>query len=218
MSEILTKPILVINKVDRLITELRLSPTEAYYHLLRLVEHVTSLMGSLFFTERAEQGLQWSDMANTAKIITYLELMIKPQHLKSKYSSNLFIAICPEWLPISTTTFRAIFAKVPDPIIAQSTRLPKILYTDSLDSIQAITHNDLERDLYAGRVDESSYLVAYVTQMFAIPTNEFPQFQVPSNEDHHSSISTSLNPLINESSIHKKNNSNQNASQYLKIL
>ncbi|MBW0573626.1 hypothetical protein O181_113341 [Austropuccinia psidii MF-1] len=93
-----------------------------------------------------------------------------------------------------------------------------MLYTESLHSIQAITHNDLERDLYAGRAYESSYVVAYVTQMFAIPTNEFPQFQVPSNDDHHSSISTSFNPSINQSSIHKKNNSNQNASQYLNIL
>ncbi|MBW0461252.1 hypothetical protein O181_000967 [Austropuccinia psidii MF-1] len=85
----------------------------------------------------------YDDMANTQKIITYLELKIKPQHLKSKYSSNLLIEICPEWLPISTTTFRAIFAKAPDPIISQSTRLPKMLYTDSLESIQAFTHNDL---------------------------------------------------------------------------
>ncbi|MBW0461255.1 hypothetical protein O181_000970 [Austropuccinia psidii MF-1] len=54
--------------------------------------------------------------------------------------------------------------------------------------------------------------------MFAIPTNEFPQLQVPSNDDHHSSISTSFNPSMNQPSIHEKNNSNQNASQNLNIL
>ncbi|MBW0480130.1 hypothetical protein O181_019845 [Austropuccinia psidii MF-1] len=289
------KPILVINKVDRLITELRLSPTEAYYHLLRLVEHVNSIMGSFFFTERVEQDLKWReameqskletksslkenfkesddqdiyfdpakgdvlfssaidnwsfsipkfasiwskklgikedklnsclwgdfffdpkskmvltkkqlngrtslkpmfvqfildnlwavyesvalnpDMAKTEKIIKSLELKIKPQDLKSKDSRNLVIAICSQWLPISTTTFRAIVAKVPDPIISQSTRLPKMLYPDLMDSSQAIPHNDLERDLYAGKADESSHVVAYVSKMFAIPTSELPQFQ-----------------------------------------
>ena len=34
------KPCLVINKVDRLITELRLSPTEAFYRLQQVLEQV----------------------------------------------------------------------------------------------------------------------------------------------------------------------------------
>lgn len=31
---------LVINKVDRLVTELQLTPTEAYYHLQQVLEQV----------------------------------------------------------------------------------------------------------------------------------------------------------------------------------
>lgn len=34
------KPCLVVNKVDRLITELKFSPTEAYYHLQQILEQV----------------------------------------------------------------------------------------------------------------------------------------------------------------------------------
>ena len=34
------KPCLVLNKVDRLITELKYSPTEAYYHLQQILEQV----------------------------------------------------------------------------------------------------------------------------------------------------------------------------------
>lgn len=34
------KPCLVVNKVDRLITELKYSPTEAYYHLQQILEQV----------------------------------------------------------------------------------------------------------------------------------------------------------------------------------
>ena len=32
------KPILVVNKIDRLATELRMSPIEAYHHLAQLLE------------------------------------------------------------------------------------------------------------------------------------------------------------------------------------
>lgn len=47
--------------MDRLITELRLTPTEAYYHLVRLVEQVNAVMGSFFFTQRMEQDLKWRE-------------------------------------------------------------------------------------------------------------------------------------------------------------
>lgn len=49
------KPILVINKLDRLITELKLSPSEAYHHLQRIVEDVNAVVGSFYSSERMEQ-------------------------------------------------------------------------------------------------------------------------------------------------------------------
>ncbi|KNZ45403.1 hypothetical protein VP01_815g6 [Puccinia sorghi] len=290
------KPILVINKVDRLIVELRLSPTEAYYHLVRLVEQVNAIMGSFFFTDRIEQDLRWREAAEqsqleskptpekpftetddqdiyfdptkgdvifssaidnwsfniasfahiwskklgiekaklesclwgdfffdpkskkvlskkqaslkgsslkpmfvqfvldnlwavydsvvlnpdttkTEKIIQSLGLKIRLQDLKSKDSKNLLLAICSQWLPISNTTFRTIVAKVPDPITSQSRRLPKMLYPDLPDTTQATPHNNIERDLYAGRSDDSSHVVIYVSKMFAVPISELPQFQ-----------------------------------------
>ncbi|KAL2311779.1 GTPase Ria1 [Schizosaccharomyces pombe] len=45
------KVILVINKMDRLITELKLSPIEAHYHLLRLVEQVNAVIGTFYTGE-----------------------------------------------------------------------------------------------------------------------------------------------------------------------
>ena len=42
------RPLLVINKMDRLITELKLSPNEAYHHLSRLIEQVNAVMGSFY--------------------------------------------------------------------------------------------------------------------------------------------------------------------------
>lgn len=55
------KPILVINKFDRLITELKLAPTEAYHHLARLIEQVNAVMGDFFASERMEDDLRWRE-------------------------------------------------------------------------------------------------------------------------------------------------------------
>lgn len=55
------KPLLVINKIDRLITELRMSPGEAYVHLVKLVEQVNAVIGSFFQGERMEEDLLWRE-------------------------------------------------------------------------------------------------------------------------------------------------------------
>ncbi|KAF8644511.1 hypothetical protein AX16_008388 [Volvariella volvacea WC 439] len=55
------RPILVINKFDRLITELKLAPVEAYHHLARLIEQVNAVMGSFFASERLEDDLRWRE-------------------------------------------------------------------------------------------------------------------------------------------------------------
>ena len=55
------KPLLVINKMDRLITELKLSPREAYTHLSKLLEQVNAIMGSFALGERMEDDLRWRE-------------------------------------------------------------------------------------------------------------------------------------------------------------
>ncbi|KAI0770366.1 translation elongation factor 2 [Fomes fomentarius] len=55
------RPILVINKFDRLVTELKLSPIEAYHHLSQLIEQVNAVMGSFFASERMEDDLRWRE-------------------------------------------------------------------------------------------------------------------------------------------------------------
>ncbi|MCJ1308945.1 Cytoplasmic GTPase/eEF2-like protein (ribosomal biogenesis) [Agyrium rufum] len=55
------KPILVINKMDRLITELKMTPAEAYSHLSKLLEQVNAVLGSFFQGERMEEDLQWRE-------------------------------------------------------------------------------------------------------------------------------------------------------------
>lgn len=55
------KPLLVINKMDRLITELRMSPGEAYIHLSKLLEQVNAVLGSFFQGERMNEDLNWRE-------------------------------------------------------------------------------------------------------------------------------------------------------------
>lgn len=55
------KPLLVINKIDRLITELKMSPGEAYTHLSKLLEQVNAVVGSFLLGERMEEDLKWRE-------------------------------------------------------------------------------------------------------------------------------------------------------------
>ncbi|KAF2148257.1 P-loop containing nucleoside triphosphate hydrolase protein [Myriangium duriaei CBS 260.36] len=55
------KPLLVINKMDRLVTELKMTPAEAHTHLKRLIEQVNAVMGSFFQGERMENDLRWRE-------------------------------------------------------------------------------------------------------------------------------------------------------------
>jgi ribosome assembly protein 1 len=55
------KPLLVINKMDRLITELKMTPGEAYIHLCKLLEQVNAVLGSFFQGERMEEDLNWRE-------------------------------------------------------------------------------------------------------------------------------------------------------------
>lgn len=55
------KPLLVINKMDRLVTELKMTPAEAFVHLSKLLEQVNAVLGSFFQGERMEEDLNWRE-------------------------------------------------------------------------------------------------------------------------------------------------------------
>ncbi|OAP62834.1 hypothetical protein AYL99_02061 [Fonsecaea erecta] len=55
------KPLLVINKIDRLVTELKMTPAEAYSHLERVLEGVNAVIGGFFQGERMEEHLMWRE-------------------------------------------------------------------------------------------------------------------------------------------------------------
>lgn len=55
------KPLLVINKMDRLVTELMMTPEEAYSHLSKLLEQVNAVLGSFYQGDRMEEDLNWRE-------------------------------------------------------------------------------------------------------------------------------------------------------------
>jgi ribosome assembly protein 1 len=65
------KPLLVINKVDRLVTELKMSPVEAYSHLGRVLEGVNAVIGGFFQGERMEEDLLWRERADEKRQQTW---------------------------------------------------------------------------------------------------------------------------------------------------
>ncbi|GBE84885.1 Ribosome assembly protein [Sparassis crispa] len=294
------RPILVINKFDRLITELKLSPTEAYFHLSRLIEQVNAVMGGFFAGDRMEDDLRWREErerrltakneshaaevvatvndadefqekddediyfapergnvvfasaidgwgfrigkfahlyavklgmkeANlrtvlwgdfyldpkTKRVISYkhlrgrvlkplfvqfvleniwavydavilnpnpdkitkivdaLNLKIPPRDLKSKDSRQLLSTVFSQWLSLSTCIIQTIVDIVPPPPVAQSTRIPKMLYPDAYEV--TVAKNKIERDLYACNAGEDAYVEAFVSKMFAVPAKELPK-------------------------------------------
>ncbi|GAA5969995.1 hypothetical protein JCM3765_007272, partial [Sporobolomyces pararoseus] len=291
------KPILVINKLDRLITELKLSPEEAYHHLQRIIEDVNAVVGSFYSSERMEQDYKrpnntktdrendgaaaesfeerddaslyfdpvqgnvlfasaidgwafriskfaklystklgmsvkilekvlWGDWyldvknkrvlnrkkmeqsggkklkplfvqfileniwaaydavvlnnnpVKVDKIVASLGTKVRPQDLRAKDSRNLLLTIFSQWLPLAPSTFSTIVDKIPNPALAQSFRIPRMLHPELGHLEESIEpRNKLEKDLYKGSLEPDSFKVAYVSKMFAVRKEDLPENQ-----------------------------------------
>ena len=52
------RPCLVLNKIDRLISELKYTPMEAHIHLQQVLEQVNAVVGNLFASDVLEKTSQ----------------------------------------------------------------------------------------------------------------------------------------------------------------
>ena len=86
------KPLLVINKIDRLITELKMSATEAYTHLSKLLEQVNAVIGSFFQGERMEVDLQWRERVEERVAAAAAKEQEKSERKAAKASSSVLSA------------------------------------------------------------------------------------------------------------------------------
>ncbi len=108
------------------------------------------------------------------KIVSALNLKIPPRDLKAKDTRQLLNLIFTQWLSLSTCIIQAAIDIIPAPPVAQSIRIPKMLYPD-LHEVTVAPKNKLEEDLYAGKAEPRSYVTAYVSKMFAVSSKDLPE-------------------------------------------
>ncbi|CAJ0927120.1 9622_t:CDS:10 [Entrophospora sp. SA101] len=100
------------------------------------------------------------------KIVKSLNLKVLPRDMRSKDTRILLTSIFNQWLPLSK-------AHLPSPIAAQKVRLPKILYPNT--SISAPPKNEIEHSLYKCDSNDSAPAIAFVSKMFAVPSELLPE-------------------------------------------
>lgn len=101
------KPLLVINKIDRLITEWKLSPLEAYQHISRIIEQVNSVIGSFFAGDRLEDDLNWREAGSVGE---FIEKSDEDLYFTPEKNNVIFASAIDGWA-FSVNTFAKIYLK-----------------------------------------------------------------------------------------------------------
>lgn len=86
------KPVLVLNKIDRLITEMKLSPLDAYVHLTQVLEQVNAVMGELFASDIMEREEREETVHNEESGLTERPLTDWQSALEEMDDSNLYFS------------------------------------------------------------------------------------------------------------------------------
>ena len=153
------KPILVINKIDRLILELKISPTEAYTHLSNIIQQVNSVVAGIFNEEKNMSGdelylkdeddshLYFSpELGNVVFASAIDGWAFRTSQFAKIYSSKLGIDLDllnkGLW---GDYHLYAVVEKLPSPIEAQPIRLPLILKTNIVDFENKYDLNTLQQ-------------------------------------------------------------------------
>ncbi|KAG7665459.1 RIA1 [[Candida] subhashii] len=101
------KPLLVINKIDRLIIEWKLSPLEAYQHISRVIEQVNSVIGSFYSSDRLEDDLNWRE---GGEIGEFIEKSDEDLYFTPEKNNVIFASAIDGWA-FSIGTFAKIYSK-----------------------------------------------------------------------------------------------------------
>ena len=150
------KPVLFINKVDRLISELKLSPQETFAKIDKITREVNDLIKKV-----RPEGSDWNiDFAKNSVAVgsakhgwgfTYeilLEKNLKPQDVFAKYNEG-DIQWLRDNLPLDEPMLRMIVDHLPDPVSAAKYRIPHIWGGDLKSELgQALIKSDPKGPLY----------------------------------------------------------------------
>ncbi|KAG0326581.1 Cytoplasmic GTPase/eEF2-like protein (ribosomal biogenesis) [Podila humilis] len=119
------RPILVINKIDRLITELQFTPMEAYIHLNKILEQVNAVMGTFFsenvleedYRKKAEKKKEQEgkDSASTGLEDTFSDWHVETQDDSHIYfhpsQGNVIFSSAIDGWAFRVDQFAAIYAQ-----------------------------------------------------------------------------------------------------------
>jgi len=180
VGEELCKPVLFINKVDRLINELKLSPTQVYERIDKIQNEVNALIKKI-----APKGLDWrvSFADNTVAIgsakdgwgFTYEILKdnnIQPTFVFEKYKEG-DITYLRKNLRLDESLLRMVVDKLPDPRTASKYRIPKIWSEGDLESElgQSLLNCDPNGSLYGMItkifIDPKSFRATLIGRVFS---------------------------------------------------
>ncbi len=164
------KPVLFINKVDRLISELKLSPQDTFAKIDKITREVNELIRKI-----RPEGSGWTiDFAKNSVAVgsakhgwgfTYeilLEKGLKPQDVFAKYSEG-DIQWLRDNLPLDEPLLRMIVDHLPDPLTAAKYRIPHIWGGD--------LNSELGQSLVNS--DPNGALFGMITKIFLDPKRNF---------------------------------------------
>ncbi|PKC16858.1 P-loop containing nucleoside triphosphate hydrolase protein [Rhizophagus irregularis] len=121
-----------------------------------VLENIWSIYDSIIINNNREK---------IEKIVKTLNLKILPRDMRSKDTRNLLTTIFTQWLPLSSA--------LPSPVVAQPVRLPKMLYPNT--DMPEKPANENEKALFSCDFSDTAPIIAYVSKMFAIPSNMLPE-------------------------------------------
>ncbi len=129
------RPVLFINKIDRLILELKLSPNQIQERLSNIIEQINVLISESSNSSKA-QAWKVDATENSVAFGSALhrwgfnlnqmhQMKLKFQDIL-KYYTNSQISQLPQILPVHTPIINMIIKKLPNPQEAQNYRIPHI--------------------------------------------------------------------------------------------
>ena len=156
VGEEFCKPVLFINKVDRLISELKLSPQDTFAKIDKITEEANELIKKV-----RPEGSNWTvDFAKNSVTVgsakhgwgfTYeilIEKGLKPQDVFAKYSEG-DVPWLRDNLPLDEPMLRMVVDHLPDPVSAAKYRIPHIWGGDLNSELgQALQKSDPNGPLY----------------------------------------------------------------------
>jgi elongation factor 2 len=170
VGEELCKPVLFINKVDRLISELKLSPKDTFDKIDKITTEVNDLIKKIrpkgsdwgvdFIKNSVAVGSAKHGWGFTYEIL--LDKKLKPQDVFAKYNEG-DIQWLRENLPLDEPLLRMVVDHLPDPISAAKYRIPHIWGGD--------LNSELGQSLQ--KSDPNGPLCGMITKIFLDPKRNY---------------------------------------------